>query len=1198
MAPAVGAGLPERDDPVVVGWRGRLTANDWKKSFMKAASASARPYESLCVRHTNPPLGKRPPGGDGDRSGSRELEFVERVGQWGGPSLAVTVCGTTAYLGVGSRLVLLDISDPNDPSVVGRSEPLYGFISDIAVCGDYAYVGARDLEIIDISNPAAPTKVGTYYLASDSWPGYNPHVSGVAVSADRAYVAASSGTYPGLHIVDVSDPNAPVRLFRGLVFGDPGLVRPDQDLVVSGNYVYGLEDDYLGIIDVSDPTSPVLVSRLPCVEYTVNFEIVVLGIDDLRLAYLANGLGLQVVDVTDVEAPYYRGAFDTPETAEGLDVQGQYACVADQFGGLHVVDVSNPDAPAGAGHCDTVFPAVDVALSGSNAYVATFMGGLAVVSISEPNEPVVVGEYDEPSGEPWAVAVSGDYAYAGTRWGEFEVIDISSPGSAAQVGECYVGGSVLDIALAEDHAYVGARGGMYVIDIHDPGSPVVVNQFEEITNYYLDISGNFLYAYPLLIYDISTPDDPTQLGEWEHTGPAGFPVASGELVYVLWQPGLYDAVAIPVDISDPTSPVEILPGYPTASLWWTAGLNLGPPLAVSGRYAYVSGREPSSLEVVDFSEPNSPFMVGSVYLEEAASGEDAAVEGKYLYWCSENDPFGHAPEKTLWVVDVSDASFPRVVGEYAGEGSRRLAAAGDYVYLADELAGLVILSVGLGDGDGDGILDGEDNCPETYNPDQANSDTDHLGDACDNCPEVHNPGQEDTDGDGIGDVCDVEGAWKLVASDAADYDAFGVSVALDGDTALIGADKDEHDGVMWAGSAYVFVHTGDIWTEQAKLTASDAESGDYFGRCVTLDGDTAIIGAHQDDHDGVYSAGSAYVFVRSGEAWTEQAKLTAWDAEPSDYFGWSVTLDGDTAVIGADHDDYDGMNDAGSAYVFVRTGEVWSEQAKLTASDAESTNLFGWSAALDGDTALIGAHGADSYAGSAYVFVRTGDAWVQQAKLTASDAESGDYFGRCVTLDGDTAIIGAHQDDHDGVYSAGSAYVFVRSGEAWTEQAKLTAWDAEPSDYFGWSVTLDGDTVVIGAYKHGHGGGPRTGSAYQFVRTGEEWAEQFEMIAWDAAQDDFFGWSVALDGDTAVSGAYGDDNANGSNAGAAYVFTLFDDIPGDLNGDGCVGHADLGILLADWGCTGGGCAGDCDGDGDTDHADLGLLLGHWGEGCG
>jgi hypothetical protein len=304
---------------------------------------------------------------------------------------------------------------------------------------------------------------------------------------------------------------------------------------------------------------------------------------------------------------------------------------------------------------------------------------------------------------------------------------------------------------------------------------------------------------------------------------------------------------------------------------------------------------------------------------------------------------------------------------------------------------------------------------------------------------------------------------KLLASDGAEEDSFGCSVSFSWDFALIGAAYDDDNGND-SGSAYVFYHTGISWIQQAKLLALDGAAGDCFGCSVALSWGTALIGADGVDDNGVYS-GSVYVFIRTGTNWTQQAKLTASDGASGDHFGWSVALDGDTALIGARFDDDNGI-DSGSTYVFTRTGTVWTQQAKLLASDGAAYNCFGCSVALAGDTALIGAPFDDdngNFSGSAYVFTRTGTTWTQQAKLLTSDGAAYNFFGCSVALAGDTALIGAPFDDDNGNFS-GSAYVFTHTGTNWTQQAKLLAFDGAAADRFGWRVSLWRDTALIGAF--------------------------------------------------------------------------------------------------------------------------------------
>ncbi len=310
-------------------------------------------------------------------------------------------------------------------------------------------------------------------------------------------------------------------------------------------------------------------------------------------------------------------------------------------------------------------------------------------------------------------------------------------------------------------------------------------------------------------------------------------------------------------------------------------------------------------------------------------------------------------------------------------------------------------------------------------------------------------------------------------------------MALAGDTALVGAPDDDIAAGVDAGSVYVFVRSGTTWTEQAHLFASDGAAVDHFGTSVALVGDTALVGAPGDDTAAGVNAGSAYVFVRSGTTWTEQAHLVASDATTLDRFGFSVALAGDTALVGAGEDDTAAGVDAGSVYVFVRSGMRWTEQAHLFASDGAADDRFGDSVALSGDTALVGSSfdgtAAGSVAGSAYVFVRSGTTWTEQAHLFASDGASADVFGWSVAVAGDTALVGAFGDITTAGFQTGSAYVFVRSGTTWTEQAHLVASDGRPADRFGGSVALSGDTALVGASGDDRRAGEDTGSAYVFV---------------------------------------------------------------------------------------------------------------------
>jgi hypothetical protein len=454
---------------------------------------------------------------------------------------------------------------------------------------------------------------------------------------------------------------------------------------------------------------------------------------------------------------------------------------------------------------------------------------------------------------------------------------------------------------------------------------------------------------------------------------------------------------------------------------------------------------------------------------------------------------------------------------------------------------------------------------------------------------------DDDNGDKSGSayIFGLEGAtWeeKLLASDGAVFDEFGLSAGISGDTAIIGAHGDDPNGNN-SGSAYIFRFNGTSWSQEDKLLATDGTEGDEFGWSVGISGDTAVIGAYADDPCGSNS-GSAYIFRYKdpNSGWVQEAKLTASDGSVDDYFGYSVGIWGDTAVIGA----YADGAFSGSAYIFryKDPNSGWLQEQKLTASDAAATDYFGISVGISGDTAVIGAH-SDDPNGSAYIFryKDPNSGWLQEAKLTASDGAADDHFGLSVSISGDAAVIGAYSDDPNG-----SAYIFRYKdpNSGWLQEAKLLASDGASGDRFGYSVGISGDTAVVGAsYDYDNSGS--SGSAYVFHFNGSSWLQEAKLLASDGTGGDEFGRSVGISGDTAVIGAYGDDD-NGNISGSAYIFGLSMN-PGDLDLDNYVDFEDYCILAARWletGCGPCNCdRAECTGDDSVTWDDLKTITDNW-----
>ena len=333
---------------------------------------------------------------------------------------------------------------------------------------------------------------------------------------------------------------------------------------------------------------------------------------------------------------------------------------------------------------------------------------------------------------------------------------------------------------------------------------------------------------------------------------------------------------------------------------------------------------------------------------------------------------------------------------------------------------------------------------------------------------------------------------KITASDIEASDSFGnsVSISSDGSYAIVGAPQ-EDTGASSAGAAYIFSRSGSTWTQQQKIQASDPEATDYFGVSVSIssDGSYAIIGAQYEDTGGS-NTGSAYIFSRSGSTWTQQQKIQTSDIQAGDLFGYSVSInsDGTYAIVGAAYEDTGGSS-AGAAYVFSRSGSTWTQQQKIQASDIQASDNFGISVSIssDGSYAIVSTPYEDTGggdAGAAYIFSRSGSTWTQQQKIQASDAQAGDNFGQSVSIssDGSYAIIGAHRED-GAITDAGAAYIFSRSGSTWTQERKITASDAQASDFFGFSVSIssDGSYAIVSAYGEDGGAGDTitaAGAAY------------------------------------------------------------------------------------------------------------------------
>ena len=390
---------------------------------------------------------------------------------------------------------------------------------------------------------------------------------------------------------------------------------------------------------------------------------------------------------------------------------------------------------------------------------------------------------------------------------------------------------------------------------------------------------------------------------------------------------------------------------------------------------------------------------------------------------------------------------------------------------------------------------------------------------------------------------------------------FANAVAINGGTMVVGARFDSTTASQ-AGAAYVYVLNGGTWAQQGVLLANDGALGDKFGYSVAVSGDTIVVGAYNDD-TAFSNGGSAYVFVRSGTSWTFQQKLTPNDGTADDEFGNAVGISGETIVVGSHFADLPGNSQAGSAYIYRRSGTVWSETQKLLPVSTMPVlgDHFGESVAISSKIA-VGAAGDDTpetSAGAVYVFAESGGSYVQQQKIFVASGTNGDNLGCSVAIEGNTLVAGAREDaPFVGQTARGSAYVYEFNGSTWLSQGQLLAADGASFDRFGWSVAVSNNVVAVGAREDDTPAGPDAGSAYVFTREGATWTQQPKLSPTDPFNGDRFGSSVALSFGNLVIGAAEKALTTPNGQGAAYYFTLPPpNVRFDYDGDG---KADISVF--------------------------------------
>ena len=372
---------------------------------------------------------------------------------------------------------------------------------------------------------------------------------------------------------------------------------------------------------------------------------------------------------------------------------------------------------------------------------------------------------------------------------------------------------------------------------------------------------------------------------------------------------------------------------------------------------------------------------------------------------------------------------------------------------------------------------------------------------------------------------------KLKAQTPGDDARLGHSVSIDGDYIVSSEPRDAGNGTH-SGAVIVYKRAGNDWNFVQKLAASNGNAGDKLGDEVSISGDYLIAGSMLED-TGAADAGMVYVFKNTAGTWAEVQQLQPSDSMIYDYFGKNVSISGDYLIAGAYTKDTGGTN-TGAAYFFKNTAGTWAQDVKVQASDKANEDFFGNDVHISGNYAIVGAFKKDengTESGAAYIFKNIAGTWTEIKKITPSDGQAGDFFGYSVAIDGEYAVVGGHLEDENGV-DAGAVYIFKNNSDTWTQVKKLKPQTPKAGIEYGWSVDIDGGQIVVGAYNEDAGG---RGALYVYEENGGSWSPEIRLEASDRGWGDFLGTSVSIDAGVIASGAKFDDDTE-SNSGAVYVF--------------------------------------------------------------
>ncbi len=618
-------------------------------------------------------------------SASTATVNVEFVGSFGGPISDVAVSGDYAYIGQGKNLVVLDMTNVSKPSEVGRLI-IPSVVTGVAIAGNYAYVTAggsiyfdssldsnAGLFIVDITDPSTLKFTGNYYIGDSG-----DSVNDVAIAGNYAYIASGEN---GLIILDIANSSTPT--FAGS-YDTAGYA---WNVAVVSNYAYIATLEHgLAIVDISDPSEPTLAGGYDTARYVRGVAI------SGNYAYITGSNDLIIIDITDPSAPTLAGSYNTAGDGYGVAISGNYAYVtlfyssdyenySEEYAGFDIMDISNSSSPRLVSRYVTPTGFLsDIIISDNYAYVTagyiynyTFLEGtigLFIVDISNSSTLKLMGRYDAAD---WAmdVEISDNYAYIADINNDLFIVDVTNPYSPKFISSYATAGPVCEVTVSGNYAYVAAGyGGFVIVDISDPYLPILAGSYACVASD-LAIADNYAYIVSdesgLVILDITNPSALKFVGSYD-TSDAESVVVLGNYAYVAdyWK-GL-----MILDITDPSSP-SLVGGYNTAGY--------AHKVAIEGHYAYIAADE-QGLVIVDISDPSSPTRVSNY--DTGGEAYDVVVSGNYAY----------IADSDLVILDISSPLSPTLAGSYDTAGSAwNVAVAGNYAYVADWANGLVIMKV-------------------------------------------------------------------------------------------------------------------------------------------------------------------------------------------------------------------------------------------------------------------------------------------------------------------------------------------------------------------------------------------------------------------------------------------------------------------------------------------------------------------------